>query len=116
MSERLSPHDEMQANIHRGNTEWAQIEVDRYQQEVDNYDGALKEQKESGASRSTIVGLENMRYSASIKRGKNEVVRDAALWRAKQHKDQHLDQYIETARQDAESAGVKINLPEKKEN
>jgi hypothetical protein len=40
---------------------------------------------------------------------------DNALHRAHQHKEDHLDQYIETARQEAEAEGVHINLEPPKE-
>ena len=40
---------------------------------------------------------------------------DANLWRAHEHKEQHLDQYIETARQEAEAKDVHIELGQPKE-
>ncbi len=36
--------------------------------------------------------------------------RVANLWRAQQHKNEHLDQYIESARLEAEAQGVHINI------
>jgi hypothetical protein len=37
------------------------------------------------------------------------------LKEAAEHKDEHIDQYIETARQEAEAQGVHINLKPPKE-
>jgi hypothetical protein len=40
---------------------------------------------------------------------------DANLWQAHEHKNEHLDQYIESARQEAEAQGVHIDLEQPKE-
>lgn len=39
-----------------------------------------------------------------------ELEAKANLWEAHEHKEAHLDEYIETARQEAEAAGQHINL------
>ncbi len=40
------------------------------------------------------------------------VNKDANLWQAHEHKNEHLPEYIEQAKQDAEAAGHEIHLKE----
>ncbi len=61
------------------------------------------------------IAITNQRSDLNSKISHNRDAYDANLWRAEQHKNEHLPEYIETARQEAEAQGVPIGLGEPKE-
>jgi len=43
-----------------------------------------------------------------------EIEMGATIRAASKHKDEHFEQYVETARQEAEAQGIEVNLPKEK--
>ena len=115
MPEKLSSEDQWEAMRLNTNVRSAQSFVDSDQQQIDFLDNSLQINKEHGASRKFIVDLENRRGRHASKRGEWSDKRDANLWRAQQHKNEHFEEYVETARQEAEEQGIHINLEQPKE-
>jgi hypothetical protein len=110
MPEGLSPEDNSKAEGF----------YSRHLEAVDANEGAAAREEETGATLDAM-SLDEMGTREGIVAANNEFAareglqqaydaHDANLLRADQHKEEHLGEYIETAKQEAEAAGHEIDL------
>lgn len=80
---------------------------------ITNDDPNLNPHSSTTRSKYTKTILPRWKAEGQVRHAEDSV--DGNLWRAHQHKEEHLDEYIETARQEAEAQGVDIKLEPPKE-
>jgi len=81
-----------------------------------NHESVVRENQALIKSGDLLTESDAVKESVAVDRLHNaENAYDANLWRAQQHKNEHLPEYIESARQDAEAQGVHIDLGQPKE-
>lgn len=114
MTEALSPQDNDKAKA------FYAVEADRgpkvefYQETAEEAREEAKEAFDTGNQELGEIMLKQARHE-EVMGERHALHRDANLWRAQQHNNEHLPEYIETARQEAEAQGIEVNLPVPKE-
>lgn len=102
----LSSEDEKQAQVNAGEHVWTTGYKDHMEREFldfhkrkDNFESAVHDLTQTEEIMGKRGSLETEMYKAEIRLKEAQDAYDANLWRAKQHVDEHLPEYKQTADQ-----------------